>query len=291
VEVVAKVQELSRQRCNREDDFRDELSREVEIMQTVRGERHCAQYIDFFIDEDLSYILMEKCECSLPSALEVTSPLTAPMLADCFRQMLAGLASLHSEQIIHRDIKPTNFLVNGTIGKDAVVKLCDFGSATFIPGEPGSSILLWDVSGTVQFSSPEMLSFRGYGKPTDIWSFGVLVYVLLFGQFPYMPRRLTAANLPKPTYKTSAGLTDAHLTPSMISFVEALLDRDPSERTTAHRALKMDWLRPAPRSKTVHASQKASLEQIVQSARRVGALGSDSRSTSKSGIDMKLLNL
>lgn len=304
VEVVAKIQELTKQSGNRDIDFGEKLSMEAEIMRKVSSERQCVQYIDFFNEGNLAYILMEKCERSLPKALEETSPLTVPMLVDCFRQMLRGLAGIHMEGIIHRDIKPSNFLVNGDIGRDAIVKLCDFGSATMISGEPSSSILLWDVCGTVQFSAPEMLSFRGYSTRADMWSFGVLAYVLLFGQYPYMPRPFTMENMriaiqedrPKPSYKMRSGLSDAHVVPSMISFIEALLDRDPSARVSAHRALKMDWLRPSSRSKSgstklVHASQTVSLEQVIQSAKRIGALGSDSRGTSTSSIDMKLRNV
>jgi serine/threonine protein kinase len=166
------------------------------------------------------------------------------------------------------------------------VKLCDFGSATMLSGGPGSTIPLWDVCGTIPFSAPEMLTFRGYGTRVDMWAFGVLAYVLLFGQYPYMPRPFTLENMrtsiqedrPKVTYKPRSGLIHRHITPSTISFVEAFLNRDPSARASAHKALKMDWLRPAHRSKgsstkLVQEPHMIPLDAVIQSAKKLGALG------------------
>jgi len=97
------------------------------------------------------------------------------------REMLLGVQACHLVDIVHRDIKPQNYL----LGSDgSTVKLCDFGLAVRMPRRGQ----LRGVAGTIPFTSPEMLMDSGYGrygKATDVWSYGVSAYYLCFGVFPF----------------------------------------------------------------------------------------------------------
>merc|ERR1719428_1666918 len=98
------------------------------------------------------------------------------------QQMFLAVSEVHALKMLHRDVKPDNFLV----GPGATVKLCDFGFARRFPSGPAC---VRGVFGTAPFMSPEMIMGLEYGAPTDVWSLGVVLYVLLCGEFPYMPEK------------------------------------------------------------------------------------------------------
>ena len=104
--------------------------------------------------------------------------------AQIVKKIAEGLAYLHSLGIAHRDLKPENLLLAGP-GDDAVVKIADFGFAKII--EMDGDKQLETACGTPEYVAPEVLSClpQGYGTSCDIWSFGVVVYVMLSGRPPF----------------------------------------------------------------------------------------------------------
>ena len=94
-------------------------------------------------------------------------------------QVLTGLEYLHSQRILHRDIKPGNILLN----ENGAVKLCDFGISSLYGEEDHS--LQTTVVGTSRFMSPERLRAKPYGRASDIWSFGLVVLELWKGEIPF----------------------------------------------------------------------------------------------------------
>ena len=101
-----------------------------------------------------------------------------------FLQIVYGLDYIHHNNIIHRDIKLENIFIkknyqNGV--NNYICKIGDFGLARQI-GEEESAIT---NCGTERYMAPEILSGQTYGKQADIWSLGVLLYHLLFGEFPF----------------------------------------------------------------------------------------------------------
>ncbi len=96
-------------------------------------------------------------------------------------QACAGLAHAHQRLIIHCDVKPANILVTG----DGTVKLLDFGIAKLV--DPEKTVTLWRP-GTPAYSSPEQLRGEALTTASDVYSLGVLAYVILTGQWPYPTR-------------------------------------------------------------------------------------------------------
>jgi serine/threonine protein kinase len=109
----------------------------------------------------------------------ITHGLSEITVAAILYQMLVGLSVLHDHRILHRDLKPANVLLHS----NGQVKLCDFGIATASPNEilPDED-LSWlnrTVVGTTKFMSPERLRAQPYGRSSDIWSLGCILYQCL----------------------------------------------------------------------------------------------------------------
>ena len=92
----------------------------------------------------------------------------------------SGLKNLHDRRIFHRDIKPTNIFMSST-EETAIPVIADFGCSIRL--KPGQ--MMDKLCGTIGYTAPEILLCQPYSFPSDIWSFGVLIYALCFGQLPF----------------------------------------------------------------------------------------------------------
>lgn len=246
--------------------------KEANIMWRLGEQGHCVGIREEFMDNLFSYIIMEKCDHTLLQALEHSPQLTEHTYVQIFTQMLKAISAIHAVAIVHRDVKPDNFLCN-SCGDAFVVKLCDFGLAeAVVAGGP----LLKGVYGTAPFMSPEMLSVQGYRTQTDIWSLGVIIYVLLLGQFPYVPvdntakamKAAIASGVPEPSFKAMCSLKAIPLAPGgAISFMRSALCRDPDTRLTAASALQHPWLVES----STESFGTSSLRSTLNAAKRAGA--------------------
>ncbi|KAI8997744.1 camp-dependent protein kinase type 2 [Pilobolus umbonatus] len=90
-------------------------------------------------------------------------------------EILLALSYLHSKDIIYRDLKPENLLIDG----QGHIKMTDFGFAKHVPD------ITWTLCGTPDYLAPEIIQTKGYGKAADWWAFGVLIYEMLAGYPPY----------------------------------------------------------------------------------------------------------
>ncbi|KAH7460695.1 Serine/threonine-protein kinase DCLK3 [Phytophthora ramorum] len=121
--------------------------------------------MDYLKDGDLCDLLIERQRLPEPEARRI------------IRQVVEGLAYLHRRCVLHRDIKPENILIHGN-----TVKIADFGLAKELP-QPTTK--LKRSCGTMEYAAPELLCGRPYGLKSDVFSLGVVLYVLLFGAFPF----------------------------------------------------------------------------------------------------------
>jgi len=241
---------------------------EVSVWRHVGKHEFIVPLTSAFMDTGLCYFVMEMCDISLRVFLEQGAgapELDEGALTTVFSQMLSATSHIHELSVVHRDIKPDNFLAKG-----GVVKMCDFGFSEILPPNNGS---LSGVFGTAPYMCPEMLGGQKYDEKADMWSLGALVYVLLFGEFPYMPVERNAAAMKRcirdgktePAFKPYKVVEGAVASSAATSFVRALLVRDPKLRASANEALRMPFFTKP------HDGEAASMSVMLLGATKCGA--------------------
>ncbi|KAG9093087.1 hypothetical protein FS749_015116 [Ceratobasidium sp. UAMH 11750] len=155
--------------------------------------------------------------------------------------ILDGVAYLHAHDIVHRDLKPENILYR-TKDEDSGLVIADFGIAKHLHSPEEQ---LQTVAGSFGYVAPEVLNGQGHGKPVDIWSIGIITYVLLCGYTPF--RSTTQSELIEETKRARIEFHHSfwsHISQSAKDFIKYLLNPDPNARPSAAEALKHPWLSP-----------------------------------------------
>ncbi|CDJ64667.1 LOW QUALITY PROTEIN: CAM kinase (incomplete catalytic triad), putative [Eimeria necatrix] len=209
---------------------------EVAIL-SAADHRNIVKLHDYYEDNQNFYCVLEKCEGNgLGKHIYERKFLDEASAASLCRQMLDALAYLHSRNIMHRDIKAENFMFE-TKDKSARLILLDFGiSAIVNPSAP-----LRKICGSPHYLSPEMLR-RSYSFPADMWSLGVLVFVMLYGRYPFQGP--SSLHVCKSILHNEVNYFAGPSMPSSlgIEFVSALLEVDQEKRLTAQEALQHRWI-------------------------------------------------
>ncbi|XP_047524541.1 striated muscle preferentially expressed protein kinase-like [Pieris napi] len=159
------------------------------------------------------------------------------------RQICEALRYLHSNNIIHMDLKPENILCESQ--NTRLVKLADFGLAHQI--KDFEDLTLRTVYGTKGYVAPEVLNFEPLTTACDMWSFGVLTYLLLSGMLPFTGSNtseiFSAIRRGQFNYYDPAFNNICHLAKD---FINNLLKSRPASRMTAANALEHRWLKEGP---------------------------------------------
>ncbi|CAK9203551.1 unnamed protein product [Sphagnum jensenii] len=219
----------------------EDVRREVKILETLSGHENVVQFIASFEDDDLVYIVMELCEGGelLDRILaKKDSRYSEKDAARIVRQMLNVAARCHLNGVVHRDMKPENFLFKSP-KEDSPLKATDFGLSDYI--RPGKRF--HDVVGSAYYVAPEVLK-RKSGPESDVWSIGVITYILLCGKRPFWDK--TEAGIFNEVLKKKPDFRDKPwptVSASAKDFVKKLLVKDAFARLTAAQALSHPWAR------------------------------------------------
>ncbi|NWV87742.1 PASK kinase, partial [Machaerirhynchus nigripectus] len=185
--------------------------------------------LDVFENECFFQLVMEKHGSGLDlfTFIDNQPNLDEPLASYIFRQLVSAVGYLHCRNILHRDIKDENIV----IAEDFTIKLVDFGSAAYL--EPGK--LFYTFCGTIEYCSPEVLSGKPYhGPELEMWSLGITLYTLVFGENPFCELEEALAAVLSPPRPVSEGLMD---------LMAGLLHPIPEQRMTLAMLAEHPWLR------------------------------------------------
>ncbi|KIH54753.1 kinase domain protein [Ancylostoma duodenale] len=157
---------------------------------------------------------------------------------DYMRQILQGLEHMHNKQIVHLDLKPENILLKTKISKD--IKLIDFGLARKLDPKKTEKLLF----GTPEFCAPEVVNYEPVGLSTDMWSVGVIAYVLLSGLSPFFGAtdEETLANVSAADWDFDDAAWD-DVSETAKDFICRLMVKDKRKRMTVQQALEHPFIK------------------------------------------------
>lgn len=159
--------------------------------------------------------------------------------ANVISQLVSAIAYCHERKIVHRDLKPENILIESSNGSDINIKVIDFGTAqTFTSGTKLRATL-----GTPYYIAPEVL-FRSYNEKCDVWSAGVILYILLSGMPPFdgaSDEEIMKA-VKKTKFSFSAKVWD-EISADAKDLISKMLKYPPETRLSAQEAFSHKWIK------------------------------------------------
>ncbi|KFD49138.1 hypothetical protein M514_09962 [Trichuris suis] len=208
------------------------MAQEIEIHNKLCHENIVKFYRHFEDDENV-YILLELCcRRSLMELHKRRRTITEPEARYFLVQIINATAYLHSNRIIHRDMKLGNLFLNDNM----TVKLGDFGLATVLDfdGERKRTLC-----GTPNYIAPEVLCKKGHSYEVDIWAIGCILYTLLVGKPPFETDSLkdTYARIQRNEYHVPS-----RLSPAARQMIQRILQTDPKNRPNVTELLKFQFV-------------------------------------------------
>jgi len=214
------------------------FKREVDLLQQINHENIIRSY-DFYEDPHFLYVVMELCRGGeILSRIIEHKQFGEKHAAFLGQQMLKAISYIHELRIIHRDIKAENFMLAES-SITSCVKLIDFGMACSY--EDGQ--LLSEVCGSPHYMSPELIGQK-YNHMADVWALGVLLYLILYGHYPFDARHPQDI-MNKVLTERIRWQTRAKLSRHALDFLRLALEADVKRRATAQRLLLHPWIKLA----------------------------------------------
>lgn len=247
----------------KDERARKKIFQEVFTMRRVHHPNVTRLYEVFESSRHFNMVLEYSGGGDLLQFVKTRGKLTESESSQILNQLLSGLKACHDKNIIHRDVKLDNVLIDASY---ASVKLCDFGVSRVVT--PGQRIT--EQCGTPAYIAPEIIADRGYeGFPVDIWSLGVLLYATLTGTVPF--RAKTMAELHKLILKGRFEIPDC-VSDSAAELLRGMLTLVPSQRLSLAEVVAHPWTQSCHSDQSVFDS---TVPRFLGGGERQEQVGSD----------------
>ena len=233
------------------------LRKEISVLQKI-DHPNVVRIFEVFESKEWLYLVLELClgRTVVDDILDPEDPtrsMSERETSRCMHKLLLALRYCHAQGIVHRDVKPENFVYEGA-ARTSEPKLIDFGLSQTATGSAGTSSSMQTFCGTLPYQAPEMFKCDStndetYGAKVDVWAVGVTTYFLLCGQIPFTgdgeDKGKWGAAVSAGLGRGKLGFSHArwqYISKEAKAFVRALLQTDPAERVSAEEALQLPWM-------------------------------------------------
>lgn len=244
---IVAVKRLDKRRKNHTvEEMTERCKHEAKILSEARHP-NVVDYITYYDESDYFYIITEYLPGSdiFTQIRKEGKVFTELECRRIIKSLLITVKSLHDKNIIHRDLKLENLFYYPITNEmhqsnDHIIKLIDFGFATHVQG-----MNITDGVGTLYYAAPEVYKHEPYGKPVDLWSIGVIAYILMYGKYPFYSKQKN--QLSKLILSGTFEFPERNKSGEMVStkfktFIMKLLLLNPLKRFTVEDALKHNWI-------------------------------------------------
>ncbi|KAF2296414.1 hypothetical protein P3X46_014468 [Hevea brasiliensis] len=213
----------------------DQIKREISVMKLVKHP-NVLQLYEVMASKTKIYFVIEYAKGGELFKKVAKGKLKEDVARNYFLQLVSAVDFCHSRGVYHRDLKPENLLLD----ENGILKVSDFGLSALVESN-SQDCLLHTTCGTPAYVAPEVISRKGYnGAKADIWSSGVILYVLLAGFLPFhdanlifLYRKITKAEYKCPDW----------FCPEVRKLVSKMLDPNPNTRISIAKIMETPWFR------------------------------------------------
>ncbi|XP_027853128.1 calcium/calmodulin-dependent protein kinase type 1 isoform X2 [Aphis gossypii] len=241
----------------------DSLDNEIKVLRRLTHP-NIVQLLETFEDKSKVYLIMELVTGGeLFDRIVQKGSYTEKDAAHLIRQVLGAVDYMHEQGVVHRDLKPENLLYYST-DDDSKIMISDFGLSKI-----EDSGVMATACGTPGYVAPEVLAQKPYGKAVDVWSIGVISYILLCGYPPFYDENDANlfAQILKGEFEFDSPYWD-DISDSAKNFIRQLMCVDADKRYTCREALAHPWISGnAASSKNIHGTVSAQLKKNFAKSR------------------------
>ncbi|RKP39727.1 kinase-like domain-containing protein [Dimargaris cristalligena] len=216
------------------------VNKEINVMRNLHNENIVELY-DYFESNDNYYLVFSLATGGeLFERISQQGRFSEQDAVSVMRTVFTAVKFLHDHQVVHRDLKPENLLYKDT-SADSPLVIADFGIAKTMRGDDD---VLTTVCGSYGYVAPEIIRRKGYGKPVDMWSLGIITFTILCGYSPYYFCE-NAQEMLVVMERHEVNFDKRYwwgISEGAKEFIRALLHPDPQQRLTADQALHHHWL-------------------------------------------------
>uniref|UniRef100_A0A7M4ES03 Death-associated protein kinase 1 n=1 Tax=Crocodylus porosus TaxID=8502 RepID=A0A7M4ES03_CROPO len=238
---AAKFIKKRRTKSSRRGVSREDIEREVNILKEIQHPNVITLHDVYENKTDVILILELVAGGELFDFLAEKESLTEEEATEFLKQILNGVQYLHSLQIAHFDLKPENIMLLDRNVPKPRIKIIDFGLAHKI--DFGNEFK--NIFGTPEFVAPEIVNYEPLGLEADMWSIGVITYILISGASPFLgeTKQETLANVSAVNYEFEDEYF-RHTSALAKDFIRRLLVKDPKKRMNIQDSLQHPWIKP-----------------------------------------------